>query len=84
MLKPLLLIQSVFLLVLANACSSDYYSENDFQKVKKIDTHMHLLSENTVLSELAKEDNFKLLDVMVDVPSYPPLEDQEKNWLCIR
>jgi hypothetical protein len=78
MFKPLLLIQSVFLLFLLNACSSDYYSENDFQKVKKIDTHMHLHSENTILSELAKEDNFRLLDVMVDVPSYPPVEDQEK------
>jgi len=78
MIKSLLNIQFVCLMGLASACSSEYYSENDFQKVKKIDTHMHLHAENTILSELAREDNFRLLDVMVDVPSYPPVEDQEK------
>jgi len=78
MYKPLLIIQTAILLALASACSSDYYSESDFNKVKKIDTHMHLHSENTILSELAIEDNFRLVDVMVDVPSYPPVEDQEK------
>ncbi|MBL7872298.1 MAG: amidohydrolase family protein [Cyclobacteriaceae bacterium] len=59
-------------------CTSEYYTESDYKSIKKIDTHMHLHSKNTVLSELAKEDNFSLLDVMVDVPDYPPIEDQEQ------
>lgn len=53
-----------------------YYSLNDFQKVKKIDTHTHHNSESTALTEAAKASNFHLLTVSVDVPSYPPLEEQ--------
>ena len=68
----------ISVLLFASACSSDHYSESDFKTVKKIDTHMHLHTNSTVLSELAQEDNFRLLDVMVDVPDYPSLEDQEK------
>lgn len=78
MLKPFLIILSVVLLAFAGACSRDYYSEEDFNSVKKIDTHMHLHAASTALSEQAKEDNFQLVDVMVDVPSYPPIDEQEK------
>lgn len=78
MFKPFAIIPSLFALTIVIGCSGDYYSENDFKSVKKIDTHMHLQAESTILSELAKEDNFKLVNVMVDVPDYPPLDDQEK------
>ena len=53
-----------------------YYSLEDFQKVKKIDTHTHHNSESTALMEAGKENNFLLLTVNVDVPSYPLLEEQ--------
>jgi hypothetical protein len=78
MTKPLLLACTAIIITLAGACSGEYYTEDDFKTVKKIDTHMHLNAESTALSELAKEDNFRLLDVMVDVSDYPPIEDQEK------
>lgn len=68
----------VSVLILAGGCSVDYYSESDFKSVKKMDTHMHLHAESTILSELAKEDNFQLLDVSVDVPEYPSVEEQER------
>ncbi len=71
-------VSALFLLTLSSACTNDFYSEADFKSVKKIDTHMHLHAESTALSEQAKKDNFRLLDVMVDVPDYPPLDDQEK------
>lgn len=76
--KVFLLATHVFLVILAAGCSGDYYSEADFKSVKKMDTHMHLHSESTALGELAHEDNFKLLDVSVDVPGYPSVEEQEQ------
>ena len=39
---------------------------------------MHLNAEQTALSEQAREDNFKLLTVNVDVGDYPSLDDQER------
>jgi len=78
MFKPLILVCTVIIITFAGACSGEYYAEDDFKTVKKIDTHMHLHAESTILSALAKEDNFRLLDVMVDVPDYPPIEEQEK------
>ena len=64
------------LLVTISSCSNSYYSKDDFRKVKKIDTHVHLNSENNALTEQAVLDNFALLAVNVDVPSYPSLEKQ--------
>lgn len=56
--------------------SENYYSLEDFHKVKKIDTHTHHNSESTALVEAAIESNFYLLTVNVDVPTYPPLPEQ--------
>jgi hypothetical protein len=69
---------TILLLSLLLSCSSDYYTLEDFNAVKKIDTHMHLNANDLALAEQAKEDNFQLLTVNVDVNSYPTLEDQEK------
>jgi hypothetical protein len=65
-------------IVLAGACENDHYGIIDFDKVKKIDTHMHLNAMSTALAEQAKADNFRLLTVGVDAPSNPPLAEQEK------
>ncbi len=78
MYKSFLFIPLFFLLILAGGCSQDYYTERDFVLVRKMDTHMHLHSESTALAELAKEDNFRLIDVSVDVPDYPSVEEQER------
>jgi hypothetical protein len=70
---------TILLLSLLLSCSSsDYYTLEDFSEVKKIDTHMHLNANDLALAEQAKEDNFELLTVNVDVNSYPTLEDQER------
>lgn len=60
------------------SCSSDYYSIEDFSKVEKIDTHMHLNCADPALTQQARADNFKLLTVNVDVNDYVSVEDQEK------
>lgn len=68
----------------AISCSTEYYDEADFTSVKKIDTHVHLNGESMALAEQAKDDNFILLTVDVDVPSYPPLEEQQRLALLQR
>ncbi|MBL0741250.1 amidohydrolase family protein [Chryseolinea lacunae] len=60
------------------SCKKEYYTEADFASVKKIDTHTHLNGENTGISEQAKADNFTILAVNVDVPGYPPLDEQRR------
>jgi predicted TIM-barrel fold metal-dependent hydrolase len=62
--------------VVSQSDVEDFYSLEDFQKVKKIDTHTHHNSESVALTEAAKLANFHLLTVSVDVPNYPTLEEQ--------
>lgn len=68
---------SIAAMLLAGACGSDYYSMEDFSSVKKIDTHVHLNGESPALAELAKEDNFRVITVNVDVPR-ETLDNQKK------
>jgi hypothetical protein len=74
-LSPIILAGIVSLL---GSCSGDYYSLEDFSLVKKIDTHIHINSESTAFAEQAKEDNFLLLDISVDVPEYPNVAEQQR------
>ncbi|HEX5170966.1 MAG TPA: amidohydrolase family protein [Cyclobacteriaceae bacterium] len=60
------------------SCEADYYTTEDFYSVEKVDTHVHLKAESTALAELAREDKFFLLDISVDVPDYPSVEEQER------
>lgn len=62
---------------LFGSCSKDQYTLDDFQRVKKIDTHMHLNTDDPALVDQAKADNFVLLSVNVDVPG-TSLEDQSR------
>ena len=58
------------------ACGNDYYTINDFKSVAKVDTHIHLNSDNPIIADLAKEDNFILLTINVD--SGTPIDEQER------
>lgn len=64
------------IVVTNQAKKEDFYSLEDFRKVKKIDTHTHHNSESTALAEAGRDSNFHLLTVSVDVPGYPSLEEQ--------
>lgn len=76
MIKKRYSIASCLGVLLFASCTSNYYSKEDFATVKKIDTHTHLNCANTALAEQAKQDNFKLLAINVDVPEDPALEVQ--------
>lgn len=69
---------AVICVILLSSCEKEYYTTNDFASVKKIDTHIHINSETTAFADQAKEDNFLLLDVSVDVPDAPDVLEQQR------
>lgn len=60
------------------SCSNDHYTLEDFNTIAKVDTHIHLNSEDPALVNLAKEDNFVLLTVNVDVRRETSIDEQER------
>ncbi len=51
------------------SCTKDaeYYSLNDFEKVDKIDVHIHVGTDRDAFVEQARKDNFRLLNIVVDI-----------------
>jgi DNA-binding PadR family transcriptional regulator len=59
------------------SCTGDHYTSGDFKNVKKIDTHFHFNAEDSVLVNLARENNFLLLTINVDSHSGTSIDEQE-------
>ena len=55
------------------------YTMADFDKVPKIDAHLHLhgASQDAFVA-LARKDNFRALTINVDYPDFPPLDAQRR------
>lgn len=66
------------LVVSVISCGQNYYTIDDFPLVKKADTHIHINSENFSFAGQAEEDNFLLLNVNVDAPDNPSIEEQQR------
>ncbi len=64
--------------------SGDYYSADDFLKVKKFDIHAHQLTTRPGFVEQAIADNFTLISLNSEVPDYPPLDTQQNYILQLR
>lgn len=60
-----------------------YYSLDDFSRVPKFDTHVHLNMAGPAVVEQAARDNFRLLTINVDYPDFPPVSEQREvaMWL---
>ncbi len=52
------------------------YTMADFKSLRKIDTHVHLNTDGKTMINLARANNFRLLNISVDVPDFPPMEEQ--------
>ena len=48
------------------SCQSNFYTEEDFSSVLKIDSHIHINSDDGVFEAQADEDNFLLISLNVD------------------
>ncbi|MFC0513733.1 amidohydrolase family protein [Mucilaginibacter angelicae] len=55
-----------------------YYTVDDFKKVKKIDSHVHLTEDiDTAFISQAQADNFRMLTINVYSSSGTPIEEQQ-------
>ncbi len=47
--------------------NAEYYTLEDFSTVEKIDVHTHVWTNRNTFVEQAKEDNFRMLNIVVDL-----------------
>lgn len=57
--------------------TGDYYSVDDFNKIKKIDVHAHLYTTSSAMAEQAKTDNLSFISINVEVPGETPIDSQQ-------
>ncbi len=55
---------------------SESYTVEDFKSVPKIDTHTHINTEGKTMINMARANNFRLLNIAVDVSEWIPIEEQ--------
>jgi predicted TIM-barrel fold metal-dependent hydrolase len=58
------------------------YTMEDFRRVRKFDTHVHLNVAEPALIEQARADNFELMTINVDYPDFVKLPDQHAAALA--
>ena len=44
----------------------NYYSVSDYEKVEKVDTHIHIFTESNDFIDQAEKDNFKVVNIALD------------------
>lgn len=66
------------------ADESSTYAEDDFARVEKIDTHVHLHGKLPVFMEQARLDGFRLLTINVNYADFPPIDRQRADALDLQ
>lgn len=66
------LLLSVFLI----SCQNWFYTEKDFASIQKVDSHVHIYSDDGFLEAAAEADNFVLITINVDHPPPPDIRTQ--------
>ncbi|GBF20684.1 MULTISPECIES: amidohydrolase family protein [Arenibacter] len=71
-----------FLILLTISCveKNEYYTLDDFDKVDKIDTHIHVFADRNSFVNQAKKDNFRLLNIMVDLSKGEELIKEQYDY----
>jgi predicted TIM-barrel fold metal-dependent hydrolase len=60
------------------------YSDSDFSRVEKIDTHVHLHGALPQFMKRARADGFRLLTINVNYSTFPPLPRQRSDALALK
>jgi predicted TIM-barrel fold metal-dependent hydrolase len=60
------------------------YSEADFSRVEKIDTHVHLHGSLPQFMKRAQADGFRLLTINVNYATFPALPQQRSDALALK
>ena len=61
-----------------NESQNEFYTIADFYKVDKLDAHVHINTFDTLLINLARQNNFRLVSLNVAAPGYPSLPEQQE------
>lgn len=75
---PVKVVSILSFILLVVGCKSKYYGEEDFRSVVKIDSHVHINSDDGVFEASAAENNFILVTLNVDHPGDPKIEKQKE------
>jgi len=67
-----------------SATGSHYYSLADFQRVEKIDAHVHIHGAADRFMAQAIQDNFRILTINVDYPDFAPILEQERAAVSLQ
>jgi predicted TIM-barrel fold metal-dependent hydrolase len=62
----------------------DYYTAADFQRVDKIDAHVHLHGRADRFMAQAIADRFRVLTINVEYPDFPPIAEQQREAVSLR
>ena len=62
--------------IFAFSCQNKYYDEDDFSSILKIDSHIHIDSDDGVFEDQAAEDNFILITLNVDLSDSAGIREQ--------
>jgi predicted TIM-barrel fold metal-dependent hydrolase len=80
-----LLALGLSLLFIAGApAQSNFYEAEDFERVEKIDAHVHLHGPADQFMAQAIADHFRILTINVDYPDFPPVDEQLAAALSLR
>jgi predicted TIM-barrel fold metal-dependent hydrolase len=66
------------------AADAVYYSLSDFQRVEKIDAHVHIHGAADRFMAQAIHDNFRILTINVDYPDFPSVSEQERGAVSLQ
>lgn len=79
-----LMFASLYLLAgLAMSAEPAKYSESDFSRVEKIDTHVHLHGALPEFMKRARADGFRLLTINVNYSAFPPVPQQRADAIAL-
>ncbi|MES3019271.1 MAG: amidohydrolase family protein [Bacteroidota bacterium] len=57
---------------------ADFYTREDFSKVRKVDVHVHINTNQEVFIDFARKSNFQFLDIVDDRPFGLTMDEQQK------
>jgi predicted TIM-barrel fold metal-dependent hydrolase len=64
------------------AVPAAHYVMDDFRRVRKLDSHVHVNVTSPAFLEQARDDGFELMAINVDYPDFPKLADQRAAALA--
>jgi predicted TIM-barrel fold metal-dependent hydrolase len=68
----------------APAATEGFYTLDDFQRVEKVDAHVHLHGRAERFMAQAIADRFRILTINVDSPEFPPIPQQQLAAISLR